>query len=149
MGKTLKILVDTIDLSLINRHKWSINSRGYVQRKEENPRKHYLLHREILNVTESKCLVDHINGNKLDNRRANLRLATPSQNQANAKKSKNNTSGFKGVSWHASSQKFQARLCFNRKLIALGLFKTAIEAAYAYNKAAVLYFGEFAKLNKL
>lgn len=94
-----------------------------------------LMHRVITGAD----LTDHINGNGLDNRRANLRTATVAQNLANARC--RNPSGFKGVSPHA--RKWKA-MC-NRQY--LGLYATAEEAALAYDRAAVVAFGEFARLN--
>lgn len=91
------------------------------------------------------ALVDHINGNIYDNRRQNLRRATPQQNAWNSKMPVTNTSGFKGVS--RSGARFTAQIGYNRKLRRLGTFSTAEEAAEAYDKAAIELFGEFAALN--
>lgn len=91
--------------------------------------------------------VDHKNMNRLDNRRENLRPCTQSQNLANSKKRPHNTSGFKGVNWHTGTKAWAARLGFQNKRIHLGYFKTAEEAARAYDAAAKQYFGEFARLN--
>lgn len=91
--------------------------------------------------------VDHINGNGLDNRRANLRPATHAQNQRNKGLQSNNTSGFKGVCWDAPRGRWHAKICLNGRTIFLGRFDEAEEAARAYDAAAVRYFGEFARLN--
>lgn len=93
--------------------------------------------------------IDHINGDKSDNRFENLRLSNQSQNSANSRTPKNNTSGFKGVCWHKKAKKWAARIKVNRQEIYLGLFKTKEEAAEAYNKAALEHFGEFARLNEI
>lgn len=85
--------------------------------------------------------VDHIDCNGLNNTRDNLRIASPMQNNANAKRQKNNTSGYKGVK--ASRNKWEARITFKKKTIFLGLFNTPEEAHKAYCEAAEKYFGVF------
>jgi hypothetical protein len=88
--------------------------------------------------------LDHINGDKSDNRISNLRVATASQNQANAKLSKRNVAGLKGVSEERG--RWRARIKLHRKTINLGYFATALEAHSAYAEAARRYQGEFARL---
>ena len=105
------------------------------------------IHRLLLGATNPKMQVDHINGNKLDNRKENLRLATNQQNQHNVGKRKNNTSGYKGVSWYRKRKKWKAAIKHNKKSIHLGYYDTPEEASRAYDKAAVEFFGEFAHLN--
>jgi hypothetical protein len=92
-------------------------------------------------------LIDHINGNRADNRICNLRLATAQENSRNRKRPSNNTSGHKGVSWIGHYQGWQATIKFDGKNKFLGRFPTAEEAADAYNKAALQHHGEFAKLD--
>lgn len=89
-------------------------------------------------------LVDHENRNKSDDRWTNLRLATPSENNANAGKRARNTSGFKGVTWVRKRRKWQAQLAVQGKNIFLGMFEDIEVAAGAYRAAARKYFGEFA-----
>lgn len=92
-------------------------------------------------------LVDHINGDGLDNQRANLRLATGSQNNANQGLASTNTTGFKGVNWYGRTGRWRACIGINGRQIHLGYFATALAAAHAYDRAALGLFGEFARLN--
>lgn len=104
-------------------------------------------HRFILNADKS-MEVDHINGNPLDNRLENLRLVTSSQNKLNTKDRYKNSTTYRGVT-KLKSGKFKATITVNYITTSLGTFKTAEEAALAYNEAATTYHGEFAQLNKV
>lgn len=94
---------------------------------------------------ERHLVVDHINGDPLDNRRGNLRICTVQQNNWNRKRRPNGSSSFKGVS--AVGGRFTAHIAPNGKMIYLGSFETEEEAARAYDKAAREHYGEFACLN--
>lgn len=104
------------------------------------------LHSLVMNTDKP---VDHINNNQTDNRKVNLRIVTLTQNQGNRAIGVNNKTGYKGVSTHSQSSKYRARISTKTGEINLGMFTTKEEAALAYNKAAVIYFGEFAKLNEV
>jgi hypothetical protein len=89
--------------------------------------------------------IDHINADRSDNRISNLRLATRSQNGANARRRVDNTSGAKGVSWHRITGKWSASLAVNGRQYHLGLFDSTAEASAAYAAAAERHFGQFAR----
>jgi len=106
------------------------------------------MHRRILGLKPNDGkFTDHIDMNGLNNQRKNLRVATKGQNEANQIKYRNNTSGFKGVSWHKGTEKWEAKIMVNSQSKYLGLFNSRIDAAHAYNDAAIKYHGDFARLN--
>lgn len=122
----------------INKYLWCFN--GLYASRGNN----IYMHRVIMSAPKG-VLVDHINGNGLDNRRENLRLCTHAQNLQNQKRKKNNTSGIKGVSWCSKSRKWDARIRLNMKQFYLGKFSSKEDAANAYAQAALKYHGEFAR----
>lgn len=108
-----------------------------------------LMHRVILARVLGRSLrkgelVDHRDGNGLNNRRDNLRVATPRENASNCRLYSSNTSNFKGVYWHNASGKWNAQIRVNNKRISLGYFDDPEEAHAAYCEAARKYHGEFA-----
>lgn len=105
------------------------------------------MHQVILN-TPYGYDTDHINGNGLDNRKGNLRVATHLQNCHNTRIHSDNTSGYKGVTWDKSVKKWKAQIGVNNKNRYLGIFNDRLEAAKAYNEAAKKYYGKFAHLNQ-
>lgn len=143
-------LVDDKDFDRVNQFKWNADhhymSLWYARTKVNG--KKISMHRFILDLGNlDKIGIDHINGNGLDNRRANLRLATSAENQRNRGKQKNNTAGFKGVTWKKAAKKYCARIAINGKDKHIGYFESKEDAARAYDKAALREFGEFAKTN--
>lgn len=104
-----------------------------------------ILERKLGRSLNSHELTDHKNGNTLDNRRANLRVADKYQNARNVKRPINNKHGHKGVSFHRKTKKWQAEIHVNGKKKYLGLFETPEKAHDAYCEAATKYFGEFAR----
>lgn len=148
-------LVDNSDYESLNQYNWYCKSLGYAARNSRRNKfgkqREILMHRVILGLEKSKKECDHINGNRLDNRRTNLRICTPSQNQANVGLSKSNSSGFRGVGWDPIKfvKKWRALIVVKGKHKFIGNFLLKEEAAHAYNEAAVKYFGVFAKLNKI
>lgn len=147
-------LVDDEDFERLVTFRWHCDSYGYAKRSIHiGNRKHrnVAMHREILGITDSDILVDHMNGDRVDNRRSNLRLSTKSTNGCNRNKTRANTSGYKGVTKHnqCKSDRWIAQIRVNNRNRYLGLFTTPELAAAAYNRAAVTHFGEFAKLNNI
>lgn len=101
----------------------------------------------IHNLVMRTRLVDHINGDGLDNRRCNLRPATTTQNLANTAPPSHNTSGYKGVNFYRRTGRYRAYIQSGYRPTHLGYFATAEQAARAYDAAALEHFGEFARLN--
>lgn len=144
-------LVDDDDFERLNQFKWhSIKSRTegrfYVVRKDNVIKRRIFVHREIISISPGK-FVDHINGNSLDNRKCNLREATSQQNSFNQKRKTGASSRFKGVSWDKCRNKWTAQIMKSKVNRTLGRFTDEIQAAVAYDEAAVKMFGEFARLN--
>lgn len=126
---------------------WAASNGGYV-RANKWKKKVVYLHRLIMRAKEGES-VDHINGNPLDNRRNNLRIATHQQNMSNKGVQINSKTKVKGVFATTNSPRWRAQVRVNYKTLHLGCFDTKLEAAEAYNQAALFHFGEFAKLNNL
>ncbi len=155
LSRGLVALVDDCDYCRLSRHKWYAtpldNQTFYavrtLARSYGNPRVRVNMHRDILGLGRyDRRQVDHKNGNGLDNRRSNLRLATSSENGYN--RMPQSVCGLKGVDFDKQKQKFRARIQFDcGKQIWLGHFNTPIEAAHAYDKAALELHGEFARIN--
>lgn len=142
-------IIDAADVDLIGRWRWSVwCGRGgdYAVRGDYSGAKRVSvsMHRVIMNNPDA--MVDHIDGNGLNNRRSNLRLASDSQNQQNRKISVNNTSGVKGVGWHGPRQKWRARLKLRGREISLGYYACKTAAAIAQARGIQEYYGEFGRI---
>ena len=137
--------VSVADLPRVQHLRWCYRSGYAVHYTQVNgKRKVIYLHRLLLNAP-SHLQVDHINRDRLDNRRHNLRFATRSQNQANKGRSRNNRSGYKGVGFHAG--KWSARIRYQGKQLHLGHYDDVVEAAWVYDAAAVALYKAFAGRN--
>jgi hypothetical protein len=139
--------IDPEDYEEISQCRWYIKkpARKYYSYYAYN-RKRLLMHRKIMNPPGG-IAIDHINGDGLDNRRTNLRIADACQNQWNQRPKENGTSKFKGVVRHKEDKKWRVKIRYRGKHIWLGNYDNEIEAARAYDRAAVKYFGAFARLN--
>lgn len=141
-------IVDDSDYEALVANKWCASECGknfYAVSRINGKVVH--MHR-FLESPPPGMLVDHINGNTLDNRRENLRVCTKQQNCANQAAKITNTSGFKGVYWNPSINKWCSQIMVKYKKIHLGVFVKAEDAADAYDLAAKKHFGEFANTNK-
>jgi len=138
--------VDMEDYERVMTRRWGVAGRRPFLYARTNASDRLYMHRFILGLRKGEQ-GDHKNGDTLDNRRSNLRKCSHSQNMWNNKGSRKNTSGFKGVSYHKDTGKFQAYITKDDKYRHLGLFVLAEDAARAYDAAALKLFGEFAKLN--
>jgi hypothetical protein len=136
-------------------HAWRnpVTGKYYARRyvRTGGGRRHLIhMHREVVGLLPGDPMrTDHIDGNTLDNRRENLRVATTSQNNANRGPQKNNTSGYKGVSRDKWRSKWRAQIQIGGRYECLGNFDTKEEAAVAYNHAARERYGEFAYQNPI
>lgn len=146
--------VDDEDYERLAVHRWQAHPRcGYPNKigvtrglKKDHKSLTITMAREIVNAPNGKY-VDHINGDTLDNRKCNLRICSNAENVRNRGSNKNNTSGYKGVNLEKKNGRWTTRIQVNQKMIHIGCFATKEDAAVAYDKAAIKYFGEFARLN--
>jgi hypothetical protein len=152
LSQGLFALVDDEDFEPMLEHYWHAVNGGsgnkYAARKVRvDGKTQVIFMHKVLARTPPGMLTDHINGNTLDNRKANLRMCNRWENARNRRVHKNSKHGFKGV--HAAGNRFQAVIRVDRKLMHLGTFKTAGEAALKYNEAARELFGDFCRLNNV
>lgn len=133
------VKVSPEDRELALKYKWHL-SCGYANAT-------IVMHRHILNLSTFDEWIDHINGDPLDNRRSNLRIASRAQNNMNKRKLKKGTSKFRGVKRDSKWQVWYASIGINNKALNLGRYINEEDAARAYDSAALYYFKEFALTN--
>lgn len=145
--------VDDEDYEMLKNRKWSENGNGYPRNgftnRILNPNKQQIfvmMHRVIM-WSPDGMVIDHIDGNKLNNQKKNLRVCSPTDNKRNRGMSRRNTSGYKGVYWQRANKKWYAAINTDERFLNVGSFENKEDAARAYNAAASKYHGEFAKLN--
>ncbi len=139
-----QVLLDPRDRVAVAGHPMWLDSLGYPTISKDGKR--IRVHRLVSGAAPAQ-VVDHINQNKLDARRANLRITDRSGNAMNAGKKRHNTSGFKGVYLCKQTGRWRAEIRARGKVMKLGRFNTPQEAARAYDAAALKHHGEFACLN--
>lgn len=140
-------IIDDDDYWWACRVKWFLH-HGYVLTKRMVRGSAVYLHREVMHCPAG-MVVDHINGDKLDNRKANLRITTKKRNCQNRGMSSKNTSGFKGVTLQKPSNKWLAQINIDGRIQHLGSFNNPVSAAARYDEAALKLHGDFAKTNRM
>ena len=133
-----RTLIDLDDIDKVKQYRWHLRDNGYVICESKKIR----LHRLIMNCPDDK-IVDHINHDKLDNRKSNLRICTHQQNNMNVSKHTNNSSGTPGVYRDSRSGKWVAQIRYNYKKISLGSYDTLEEAKEARKQAEIDIFGDY------
>ena len=139
--ETGRTIIDKDDYDIVKDYKWCYDGHGYAV-THKNKNEMIKLHRLIMNNCESE-VIDHINGNRLDNRKCNLRKATFQQNSFNIDNNGQGSNNRKGVSYRKDRGKWRAYITVNDKQIVLGSFNTEEEAIKAREEAEIKYFGEY------
>lgn len=150
LSKGQVAIIDDDDFWELAQWKWNIGGSGYAERtRRVGEQWHTMIIRMHCWIMRppKKMEVDHINGNKLDNRRENLRVITSSQNKMNQGVRKNNKLGVKGIYFHEKRKRFIAQIQANGKSFHLGYFVDLESAKAAYSKAVMEHHGEFAHRN--
>lgn len=139
-------MIDKEDYEKVKDFCWRVDKYGYVVSFDKGHPNNQIvrIYRLVMGLTREDVdvYIDHINGNKLDNRKSNLRIATKSENNTNIKRKSNNTSGYTGVK-ATKSGKYVAQISFNNKRIHLGTYSTIEEAVQARHDAEIKYHGEW------
>jgi len=142
----LKAIIDADDFDVVSKHKWTLQSGGYV--RTFVGKNVLYLHRLVMGAN-GNLEIDHINRNKIDCRKQNLRFATRTQNSANKDCNKGNPIKVKGVRWDKTRNKYLARIGYNGITKNLGRYDNLIDASRAYDEAAIRIYGEYANINNL
>ena len=154
MAQPKYAIVDPADYERLRKYEWlskkgknSFYARRRVPTGKGGKQTLVYMHQEVIDVPKG-MVVDHINHDGMDNREANLRPATHCENMYNRKKpSRTSYSKYKGVSWKKNTCTWQVQIKFKKKRIHLGTFRSELDAAKAYDRAAIKYHGQFASLN--
>ena len=141
-------LVDDEDFERVIKYKWHLDKgrNTFYARTNINGKK-IRMHRFICNVENKSILIDHKDCNGLNNVKSNLRVCNMSKNEGNSYKKRISSSKYKGVTWYKPYKKWRSQIMYNYKNYNLGYFETETEAAIRYNQQALIFFGEFARIN--
>jgi hypothetical protein len=150
-----EVLIDEEDYEIATKRHWNVHKSSFDRSghvyfhsfsRKNTVKLDHLLHREVMGCAKGDGkIVDHISGNTLDCRKENLRITNSGGNAKNAKMSKSNTVGLKGVTWYKSTKKYRAQIQCDKKKMSLGYYNTSEEAHNAYAKAANRLFGEYVR----
>ena len=152
------LIVDDEDYEETMKFKWSLKegqNTFYAHRKqkknEPKPKSEVKLHRVVMRVTDPKRIIDHIDGNGLNNQKSNLRVCNDGENKRNimvdCDQTRNSSSLYKGVHWNKNNKRWMSRIQLNGRTINLGSFTSEIAACRMYDISAIKYFGKYACLN--
>lgn len=136
-------IIDKSDIPLVNQRWWHLKRDGYITSAKSSKYPSLRLHHYLYGEVPDDLMVDHKNRNRLDCRRENLRVVTPQQNSMNRSIQSNNTSGYVGVSYITSQQKYRAQIGIGNKDIRLLVSKNPVICAQAYNIASAILFDEY------
>jgi len=144
-AKDKMFLIDIEDLDKVLEYCWTVNSRGYVvsATRADKGKKGLRLHRYLMDCTDTKLVVDHINHNPSDNRKTNLRVCTQQQNMFNQRPKKQNKTGVRGIRFIAQINKWETRFNFDGKERAVGYFDNLADAIALRKQYEEKYYGEF------
>jgi len=140
LSKGMETIVDDEMFDYLNQWKWHLSCKGYAVRSIKKPYRHAVFMHRLINKTSEGFQTDHINHNKLDNRKCNLRTVTNTQNHHNMPLQKNNTSGFAGISWCKERNKWVVQFWLGNKPHYLGRFSNKEEAIKVRNLAEKKYY---------
>jgi hypothetical protein len=156
LGNGLYAEVDEDDFYWLSQWNWnavSIKQKYYVKRAKKKAllktgiKYEVFLHRVIMRCSDPNLVVDHIDGNPLNNQKSNLRICTKAENNRNVSSHKNSSSKYLGVTYDKARNKWNAQLMVNGKRVLTKRYITEIEAAIAYDTAAKIHIGTYANLN--
>ena len=145
-SKGLSFLIDIDDLERVRQYCWQVNKKGYVcsyTPMYNGVRNYVSLHRFITNCKDKNMVVDHINHNTCDNRKENLRICTPSQNQQNVKPTSYNKSGVRGVRFNKYTNKWEVGITIDGKHRVVGYYKEMADAVACRKQYEEKYYGNY------
>lgn len=147
LTKDKQCLVDKEDYDMLVKYRWSYGTHGYAHSRINKHKPLQLMHRLILNIKDRNVIVDHIDGNKLNNKKENLRICSRAENiRHRSNLTKTNKSGKVGVCFSKKNQKWKAYIQINKKMKTLGSFNNIEDAIKVRIEAEKKYFGEFSPI---